>query len=350
MKWNKIMVLMTCCMLLLSGCATKNTANAQKHEAMTFAMDTLMMLTVYDKNGEQILVDAEQEIRRLENLLSVTIEDSDIAKLNHNAGKEAVAISDDTMSLLQVGNDINVLTNGCYDMTVSPIVKAWGFTEETHKVPSQQEIDILLPLVNHNAVTVDTENKTAYLEQDKMAVDLGGIAKGYTSDCVVNLLKEKGVSSAIISLGGNVAAVGNKPDGSPWKIAVENPLNNGNGDYVGLLTVTDKFAVTSGGYQRYFEQDGKKYHHIIDPHTGYPAESGLISVTIVCDNGTKADGLSTALFVMGLEKGLDLWRQSDDFEVIFITDDHKVIATEGIAEQFAFSEEDNDFVYEIAKR
>ena len=116
MKWNKIMVLMTCCMLLLSGCATKNTANAQKHEAMTFAMDTLMMLTVYDKNGEQILVDAEQEIRRLENLLSVTIEDSDIAKLNHNAGKEAVAISDDTMSLLQVGNDINVLTNGCYSM------------------------------------------------------------------------------------------------------------------------------------------------------------------------------------------------------------------------------------------
>lgn len=348
MKCNKIISLLLCCELLLSGCGTKQLASENKHEATTFAMDTIMTFQIYHENGEQILIDTEQEIRKLENLLSVTIDNSDIAKLNQNAGKEPVAVSDETISLLQTGNEINVLTNGNYDITVSPIVKAWGFTEEEHHVPSQQEIDARLPLVNHDAVQIDAQNKTAYLQKEGMAVDLGGIAKGYTSQQVADLLKEKGVSSAILSLGGNVVAIGNKPDGSPWKIAVENPLDNQ--DYVGLLQVTDKFAVTSGGYQRFFEQDGKKYHHIIDPHTGYPAENGLISVTIISKNGTKADGLSTALFVMGLEDALDLWRKSDDFEVIFVTEDGKVIATEGIAEQFTFEGKDNDFVYEVVKR
>ncbi len=346
MKCNKIMSLLLCSALFLGGCGTN--ATAEKHEATTFAMDTIMTFQVFDANGEQILIDTEQEIRRLERLFSVTLEDSDIAKLNQNAGKAPVAVSAETLGLLEQADEMRLLTEGSYDMTISPVVKAWGFTEETHHVPSQQEIDALLPLVDADAVQMDTQNKTAYLQKEGMAVDLGGIAKGYTSQQVADLLREKGVSSAIFSLGGNVGAVGAKPDGSAWKIAVENPLDNQ--DYVGLLEVKDKFVVTSGGYQRFFEQDGKTYHHIIDPHNGYPAENGLISVTVVSENGTKADGLSTALFVMGLDKALDLWKKSDDFEVVFVTDDGSVIATEGIADAFTFEGRDNDFTYEVAKR
>lgn len=252
------------------------------------------------------------------------------------------------MYLLKTAKEMDELTNGCYDMTISPVVKAWGFTEEEHHVPTQAELDALMPLVDNDSVILSEEDQTAYLAKEGMAVDLGGIAKGYTSDAVTKLMKEEGVESALIWLGGNISAISNKPDGNPWKIAVENPLNTE--DYVGLVEVSDCSVITSGGYQRYFDQDGKRYHHIIDPAMGYPSDSGLLSVTIISENGTKADALSTALFVMGYDRAVELWRQSDDFEAIFVTEDGKVIATEGIADQFTFEGQDNDFTYETVTR
>lgn len=356
MKRNICILLLLTMIFAVSGCSQRELAQQQlaqakeenRHEATTFAMDTIMTLTVYDENGEQILIDAEQRIRQLERLFSVTIENSEISQLNQNAGISPVSISTDTMQILQAAKDISALTNGCYDMTISPVVKLWGFTEDTHHVPSQAELDAKLPLVDFSKVTLSEEDQTAFLENSDMAVDLGGIAKGYTSDAVTDLMRQSGVKSALIWLGGNISALGSKPDGTPWKIAVENPLDSA--DYVGLLEVTNKSVITSGGYQRYFEQDGKRYHHIIDPATGYPADNGLLSVTIISENGTKADALSTALFVMGLEDALAFWRQSNDFEAVFVTDDGRVIATEGIANQFSFEGVDNDFVYETANR
>lgn len=357
MNWKKTAALVLASVFILGGCSEKREQAQQmlaqakeenRHEATTFAMDTIMTFTVYHENGEQIMTDAEQEIRRLERLLSVTIEDSEIAQLNANAGKQAVPVSEDTMYLLKTAKEMDELTNGCYDMTISPVVKAWGFTEEEHYVPTQAELDALMPLVDNDSVILSEEDQTAYLEKEGMAVDLGGIAKGYTSDAVTKLMKKEGVESALIWLGGNISAIGNKPDGNPWKIAVENPLNTE--DYVGLVEVSDCSVITSGGYQRYFDQDGKRYHHIIDPATGYPSDSGLLSVTIISENGTKADALSTALFVMGYDRAVELWRQSDDFEAIFVTEDGKVIATEGIADQFTFEGKDNDFTYETVTR
>ncbi len=266
----------------------------------------------------------------------------------HGHRKQTVPVSEDTMYLLKTAKEMDELTNGCYDMTISPVVKAWGFTEEEHHVPTQAELDALMPLVDNDSVILSEEDQTAYLAKEGMAVDLGGIAKGYTSDAVTKLMKEEGVESALIWLGGNISAISNKPDGNPWKIAVENPLNTE--DYVGLVEVSDCSVITSGGYQRYFDQDGKRYHHIIDPAMGYPSDSGLLSVTIISENGTKADALSTALFVMGYDRAVELWRQSDDFEAIFVTEDGKVIATEGIADQFTFEGQDNDFTYETVTR
>ena len=181
-----------------------------------------------------------------------------------------------------------------------------------------------------------------------MAVDLGGIAKGYASDKLAELLKKKGVKSAWLSLGGNVCAIGTKPDGSPWRSAVQNPADEN--DYVGVVEISDACAVTSGGYQRYFEENGKKYHHIIDPATGKPAESGLTSVTIICKDGTKADALSTALYVMGLDDALAYWKTQDDFEVILVTEEGEVVATEGLKDSFTFDGKGNDYTYRVAKR
>lgn len=351
MKRKGILIGLMLC-LLLSGCARQRAEAQQmlenqkmenRHEATTFAMDTIMSFVVLHEDGEELLIDAEQEIRRLENLLSVTLEDSEISRLNRAAGEKAVPLSTDTMELLTLGKEYSAYTNGAFDIAISPIVKAWGFTEEEHHVPTQAELDALLPLTDPADLLL--EDETAYLQQAGMAIDLGGIAKGYASDQVAELLREKGVESAILSLGGNVYGVGTKPGGEKWEVALANPLDAN--DYCGLISISDQAVVTSGGYQRYFEENGKTYHHIIDPKTGYPAENELLSVTILCENGAKADVLSTALFVMGPEDAAAFWREQGGFEAIFITKDGEVIATEGADACFAFEGRDNDFTYRV---
>lgn len=355
MKLKKVLALSLAGVFLFSGCAERREAMQQalenqkmedRHEATSFAMDTVMTFTVLHEDGEEIIIDAEQEIRRLENLLSVTMENSDVAKLNAAAGKEAVKVSEDTKYLLETGKALGEQTGGTFDIAISPIAKAWGFTEEEHHVPTRAELDALLPLTNPADIIL--EKDTAYLQKENMAVDLGGIAKGYASDCVAKLLKEKGVESAILSLGGNVYGVGRKPDGEKWEVALANPLDAD--DYCGLISIENQAVVTSGGYQRYFEENGKKYHHIIDPATGCPAESGLLSVTIICESGTMADVLSTALYVMGLDKALEYWQNTDGFEAIFVTEDGEVVATEGADAVFAFEGRDNDFTYRAVAR
>ena len=355
MHLKKILVLVLAGTFLFSGCAERREAAQQmlenqkmenRHEATTFAMDTIMTFTVIHEDGDELIIDAEQEIRRLENLLSVTVVDSDVSKLNAAAGKEALDMHIDTQVLLAKGKELGEKTGGAFDIAISPIVKAWGFTEAEHSVPAQEKLNELLPLTDPSDVIL--ENGKAYLQKEGMAVDLGGIAKGYTSDKVAELLREKGVESAIISLGGNVYGIGTKPDGEKWQVALANPLDAN--DYCGLLSVENQAVVTSGGYQRYFEEDGKRYHHIIDPATGYPAESSLLSVTIISDSGTEADVYSTALYVMGLEKALEFWEENGGFEAIFITENGEVVATEGADACFTFEGRDNDFTYRMVKR
>ena len=355
MNLKKILALGLAGAILCTGCAEQREAAQQmlenkkmenRHEATTFAMDTVMTFTVIHEDGDELIIDAEQEIRRLENLLSVTMDSSDVSKLNAAAGKEALDVHVDTQVLLQTGKTLGEKTNGMFDIAISPIVKAWGFTEEEHHVPTQAELDALLPLINPDDVIL--EKGTAYLQKEGMAVDLGGIAKGYASDKVAALLKEKGVESGIFSLGGNVYGIGRKPNGEKWQVALANPLDAN--DYCGLISVENQATVTSGGYQRFFEENGKKYHHIIDPATGYPAESGLLQVTIISESGTEADVYSTALFVMGLENALEFWQENGGFEAIFVTEAGEVIATEGADACFEFEGRDNDFTYRVVER
>ena len=208
------------------------------------------------------------------------------------------------ITLLKKGVQYSKDTNGALDITVAPIMDAWNFTGAHPRVPSREELDKLLLHVGDERIAFG--NGTVTLE-DGMAIDLGGIAKGYASDCLSQVLNTSGIDSAMVSLGGNVYVLRHHtPDGSLWRIAVEDPNNSGS--YFGILNVADKFAITSGGYQRYFEENGTTYYHIIDPKTGDVARNGLVSVTVVCDNGTMGDALSTALFVMGYDAAVEFWK------------------------------------------
>jgi thiamine biosynthesis lipoprotein len=325
MMKKTVALLVVACILcvLLTGCAPKQAENE------FFAMDTVMKLTAYGKNGQEAVEAAEDEIIRLDALLSISSETSEVAAVNADGGG---TLSEETSALIRRAEGFYRETGGAFDITVYPLVDAWGFYTEMYKVPSPAELANCLERTGGDKLQLDG-NVLSFLESG-MAIDLGGIAKGYASDRVCAICKEYGVKSAIITLGGNVYAIGTRPDGTPWKVAIQDPTDPA--AYAGVLELEDKAAVTSGAYERYFEEDGVRYHHIINPKTGYPAESGLASVTIVSADGTMADALSTALFVMGKDTALDYWRQhSSEFDAVLVTDTGAVTVTRGIADCFS---------------
>lgn len=315
---KKILALLLLLCLSLTACASDGPA-----ETEIFAMDTYMRLRIW--GDRELLSDTVDEIRRLEGLFSVTDEKSEIFLLNRDG---QAALSEDTAEILTRAIALSERTGGAFDPTVYPLVSAWGFTSGEPHIPTQDELNVLLPSVDAAHLRLDGSNAAL---TDAAQLDLGGIAKGYTAQKCLELLSEKGVQTAMLSLGGNVQTLGSKPDGKPWVIGIANPEEPT--EAIATLTFNGSMAiVTSGGYQRYFDLDGARYHHILDPQTGMPAETGLASVTVLTQDGTTADALSTALFVMGMEKSVELWRESDDFEAIFITQDRKIFATEGAAD------------------
>ncbi|MBQ3462852.1 MAG: FAD:protein FMN transferase, partial [Clostridia bacterium] len=289
-----------------------------------FAMDTVMDLTAYGENTVTALDKAEDEAKRLDALLSRGSEGSEIYELN-NSGQD---VSAETAGLVRTALDISGQTDGAFDITIAPVMDLWGFFTKDFHVPTDDELNDALEKVSYKNVVVSGDTVTL---NGGAQLDLGGIAKGYLSGRMIDIFKESGVKSAIISLGGNVQCLGIKPDGTPWKIAIQHPDGDG---FIGTLSAADTAVITSGGYQRYFEQDGITYHHIIDPKTGTSAHSGLKSVTIITPNSTRADGLSTAVYVMGLEKATKLWRSDRGFDMVLMTDDDKVYITEGIEKSF----------------
>ena len=321
--------------LSLSACgATK------KAETSLFAMDTYMTLVAYGGGADAALTDAARAINELEQKLSRTREGSAVWAVNHDG---AAAIDGETSTLLKSGLEYSGETGGAFDITVAPLVDLWAINSDSPHVPSQAEIDALLPLVGREHVAVDGDTVTL---DAGCAIDLGGIAKGYASDVVAAIFAEHGVKSGTVSLGGNVYVCGSRPDGKPWNVAVQDPRSDG---YACLLSLSDTFAVTSGGYQRFFTaEDGTVYQHIIDPATGWPARSDLLSVTVVCPSGTRADAYSTALYVMGEADAVRFWeaqRGGDHaFEAVLITADGRLICTPGLVDHFMKQE---DASYEV---
>ena len=332
--------------LLLGGCnnikqdtttETKNTQTEEKAESNEeaskdiFAMDTYMTVTAYGAKAQEAVDEAEAEIQRLDELLSTGNEESEIAQLNQNKN---ATLSEDAGYLVERALELNKETDGAFDIAIYPVMEAWGFPTQNYQVPTADTLESLLKLADASQIIYDENSRKISFDREGMKIDLGGIAKGYTSSRIMDIYKENNISSGLVNLGGNVQALGTKPDGSKWRVAVQSPDDTE--DYLGILSVEDKAVITSGGYERYFEQDGKTYHHIIDPKTGYPAENGLTSVTVVSEDGTLADGLSTSLFIMGKEEAIEFWRaHSDEFDIIMLTNEGKLYVTEGIQDGFS---------------
>ena len=304
--------------MVLCGCAPKPGSTE------FFAMDTVMQLTAYGKNAEEALARCEETIAALDGKLSAQSEKSQIAKLN--AG--GVCEDAETLEVLADALEIARQTDGAYDPTVYPLMTLWGFGTENAHVPQQTDIEKALAHVGYEKLPDVTG---ACSLPEKMAVDLGGIGKGFAAKKARESLASSAITSAVLSLGGNVTLVGAKPDGSDWTVGLQDPGLDGLFGYVSGKNVS---VVTSGGYQRYFEENGERYWHILDAKTGWPAKTGLASVTIVSENDVLADGLSTALFVMGLKGAEEFWRENSGFEAVFLLESGEIFVTEGLKDSF----------------
>ncbi len=293
-----------------------------------FAMDTYMTLTAYGEHAQEAVDKAAERVEALDALLSTGNENSEIYQLNQNG---EATLSEEGGYLVERALGLYKKTEGAFDIAIYPVMQAWGFPTQDYHVPDDDTLKEKLALADASKVNYNKDTRKIFFDQDGMEIDLGGIAKGYTSSQIMQIYQDCGVTSGLVNLGGNVQALGCKTDGSKWRVAIQSPDDTE--EYLGILEIEDQAVITSGGYERYFEEDGVTYHHIIDPATGYPADSGLISVTIVSDDGTLADGLSTSLFIMGEEKAAQFWREhSDEFEAIMETSDGKLYVTEGIAD------------------
>ncbi|MBM6723611.1 FAD:protein FMN transferase [Pseudoflavonifractor phocaeensis] len=328
---------------LLPGCG------AQEAEEQFFSMDTVMSIHVYGSGAAEAAAAARREVEALDSQLSRTRADSLISQLNAHAGDGTdVALDADTARLLAFSKSISQLLPGDFDITIAPVMDAWGFTGEDRHVPDSETLSAAMALVGSEGLSVDESAGTARLERAGMAVDLGAVAKGYAAAKAEEALREAGITSALLDLGRNITAIGPKTDGTAWRVGVADPENDS--QYLCILSLEDQTASTSGGYERYFEENGVRYHHIIDPETGYPADSGLKSVTVISADHLLADALSTALFVAGPEEALEFWRSRDDFELVLCTGENQLLVTEGLEAGFTFTGEELGYDCQIIRR
>jgi thiamine biosynthesis lipoprotein len=330
---------------MLSGCSDSENkiVNNSKISDSEFLLDTHVTITLYGVEDESLFPEIFEEIQRLENILSVHVEGSDLDLLKDNAGIKPVKVSKDTIKIIEKSITYSELTNGLFDITSGPLINLWGIGTESAKIPSENEINEAVSLIDYNKIKINKEESTVYLEEKGMIADLGAIAKGYIADKIEEKLQTLGIESAIINLGGNVQLIGAKPDGTLFRIGIQDPDETRGGN-IGIYTGKDVTIVSSGDYERYFIQDGVRYHHILNPKTGYPADTEIKSVSIITDESFEADALSTSVLLSGWDKGIEMVENLENVEAIFINKDHKVFVTNGLKESFEFNSENYELL------
>ena len=307
-KLIAIMLILTC--LPIAACAKE-----EKQSAVGFYLDTVVTLTAY-VDDDQLLKDALSVCGEYERMLSRTIEGSDVWRINHAQGAP-VEVSDDTIQILDCARRVSALSGGMFDVTIAPVSTLWDFTSGAAVLPDADKIAGAAKLVDISRMTVEGNRVTL---PAGMMIDLGGIAKGYIADAVKGWLEARGVKSGILSFGGNIVAIGKKPDGSPWKVGIQD-IDKPTGEYMLVAQNFGGSTVTSGIYERGFDLDGVRYHHILDPNTGWPVQNELASVTIFSESSMWGDALATSAFALGTEKGLELIEGLEGVEAVFIARD-----------------------------
>jgi thiamine biosynthesis lipoprotein len=329
-----------------SGGATVSKDGDTKSLEQTFYIyDTVVNIKIFGNTVEQQNMDDIQAmLERMDIEFSRTKENGELYAVNQAAGKEAVVVSDETLDIVKLSLKYAEEMDGLYDPTVGPLVDLWAIGEGGEHVPDQAAIDKARSLTNYKDVIVDDAAKTVMLAKEGMVLDMGGIGKGYAADRIADYLKAEGLDSAMINLGGSsIIALGNKPNGSPWNIGLQDP-DQSRGTQLGTIKISDEVIDASGVYERYFMQDGVRYHHILDPRTGFPSQNGLKSITIMSPNATDADALSTGVFLMGLEEGMEyLESLPEEVEAFFITDDNKIYATSALKERLNLTDSTYSF-------
>ena len=345
---------LVCPMLLFTGCQnaadTDTAAGKEPISISSIKLNTAVQITIYDSQDKSLLDDCLALCDKYELIFSRTDEESELYKLNHRISDSAVSnqttetqptpyqingttntwhISEDLAALLSEGLSITRESNGAFDIAIAPLTSLWDFTAEDPKVPDDADIQNALPLCSSDGVTINGQD--IILPSDDIQFDVGAIAKGYIADRLKDFLVKKGVNSAIINLGGNVLCIGSKPDGTPFKVGIQKPFADRN-ETEAVMDITGKSVVSSGIYERCFKQNGKLYHHILNPKTGYPYDNGLISVTIISDQSVDGDALSTTCFALGLDEGLK-FAEKKGVQAVFITEDYELHYTDGFQDE-----------------
>lgn len=345
---------LVCPMLLFTGCQnaadTDTAAGKEPISISSIKLNTAVQITIYDSQDKSLLDDCLALCDKYELIFSRTDEESELYKLNHRISDSAVSnqttetqptpyqingttntwhISEDLAALLSEGLSITKESDGAFDIAIAPLTSLWDFTAEDPKVPDDADIQNTLPLCSSDGVTINGQD--IILPSDDIQFDVGAIAKGYIADRLKDFLVKKGVNSAIINLGGNVLCIGSKPDGTPFKVGIQKPFADRN-ETEAVMDITGKSVVSSGIYERCFKQNGKLYHHILNPKTGYPYDNGLISVTIISDQSVDGDALSTTCFALGLDEGLK-FAEKKGVQAVFITEDYELHYTDGFQDE-----------------
>jgi len=296
-------------------------------------LGTTVQLSVYDSDDETAVDEALERLDQIDDRMSAFKNMSFISKININAGGLMQEVTEDVYYVIDKAVQYAEFSEGAFDPTIRPLVNLWGVFTNHAMVPEKYEIEEKLRLVNYKDIVLDKANCAVKLKHRNQCIDLGAIAKGYAADEVKRIFLNHNIKSAIIDLGGNIYALGNKLDGSSFNIGIQDPLGF-EGESIGIVSVRDKSIVTSGNYERYFEKDGKRYHHIINPRNGYPDENGIISVTVISDLSIDGDGLTTCGYIMGLQRGFELIEDLEGVEAIFITKDKKIYITSNLTNNF----------------
>ena len=318
MKYKRLTALLSASILLLSGCSGLPRERSQTYTDTLF--DTVISVQIFDSVDEDVLKGCEKLCKKYDSMFSNKIEDSEISRIN-SAGGNPVEVSKETIKLIKKGIYYSEMSDGAFDITIAPVSNLWDFKAETPLVPSPEAIAEAVSHVNYKNIII--RDNTVKLTDPHAGIDLGAIAKGYIADRIKDYLEDEGVRHAMINLGGNVLAMDSKLDGSDYNIGIQEPFDE-TGEPITSVKISDKSVVTSGIYQRYFKADGKIYHHILEPNTGYPCENNLYSVTILTDSSLTADALSTTCFLLGYDRGMKLINQLDNVDAVFITNDNQI--------------------------